>query len=97
MIATGFLGVTCWGYDAYQQISGEPTTGTFTDVSVGYFAASAISSTGSTTCWGNNQKGQATDQPAEGTFTAVSVGYFAACAISSTGSITFMGGIGIFV
>ena len=65
--------------------------GAFTVVSVGCYAACAVTSTESNICWGSNEDKQITTEPMTGTCTGVSLGESAACAINSTGSVTCWG------
>ena len=45
--------VMCWGADDFEQVSGRPTTGSFTQVSCGDSHSCALRDDGATVCWGS--------------------------------------------
>ncbi|ELR18085.1 uncharacterized protein ACA1_367650 [Acanthamoeba castellanii str. Neff] len=78
--------ITCWGNNAYNQVSASPGGSGFTQLAVGAdHACALVSATGVTQCWGSADKGQTTP-PAGVTFKALCSGASFSCGLDvSTG------------
>ncbi|MEX0892107.1 MAG: PKD domain-containing protein [Gemmatimonadota bacterium] len=79
--------VACWGLDGIGET--RAPSGTFTQVSTGFYHTCAIDTDEALVCWGDNRYGQG-DAP-EGTFTQVSAGDFHSCAVRTDGGLACWG------
>ena len=71
--------IECWGFNSYGQST--PPTGTFTQVSAGYYHNCALDESGNIECWGRDNYNQVSDAPT-GTFADVSGGWHShTCAV----------------
>ena len=79
--------IACWGSDSDGQST--PPTGTFTQVSAGYYHTCGLQTDGTIACWGMDTNGQST--PPANVFSYLSAGGLHTCGILPDGTLSCWG------
>ena len=82
--------IECWADTNYYD-QATPPSGTFTQVSSGYFHTCGVKTNGTVACWGENDDGQASPPDAAVAFIQVSAGYNHTCGLKIDGSVVCWG------
>ena len=86
--------LTCWGNNDAGKAS--PPTGTFTQVTLGWYSTCGLKTDGTVACWGETANNQNAGFPTGQTFTQISSGEVHTCGIKTDGTLYCWGGFNGF-